>query len=137
MLRSGRLRGVRGAAWLGVLALVLNALVPIHIAFDLAEAFGAMSPRVAQSDARGVEWSILARLVGHTEANGKPQDDSKGKPAPCPICGALSALAGFVPTTVASLPVPPPAAMPAALAAIGAERAGVPLAYRSRAPPTA
>lgn len=120
-----------------MVALALNALVPVHIAFDLAEALGAAPGRVAHADARGAEWSILARLVGHAEANGKSREDGKAKAPPCPVCSALGALAGFAPPDAVFLAAPPPAAMPAALAAIGAESAGVSLAYRSRAPPAA
>lgn len=137
MVRWGRPRCVRWAAWFGVLALALNALVPVHLAFDLAAAFAVSPPGGAHSDAHGVEWSILARLVGHSEANGKSQGHGKGQPTPCPICSALSTLAGFVPAAVVALPLPPPAAVPAALAEIGGETANAPLAYRSRAPPIA
>ncbi len=123
--------------WLGVLALALNALVPIHVAFDLAEAFGAAKPHGTHSDAHSAEWSVLAHLSGHSETGGKSREQGKGQPTPCPVCSALSTLAGFVPVAVVALPLPPPAAVPAALAAIGGETASAPLAYRSRAPPIA
>ena len=38
-MRMRMWRGRNWAARLGLLALVLNALVPVHLAFDLAEAF--------------------------------------------------------------------------------------------------
>lgn len=130
-MRSGKTQRVRWAAWLGLLALALNALVPIHIAFDLAEAFGT------QSDAHSAEWSVLATLSGHGETDGESHEHGKGHPTPCPVCSALGALAGFVLAAVIVLPLPPPAPAPPALAAIGGEPASAPLAYRSRAPPVA
>ena len=142
-VRSGKSRCVGWAAWLGVFALALNALVPIHLAFDLAAAFGAAQPSRAHSVADDREWSVLAQLSGHgqTDADsperGKSHQHGKGQPTPCQICSALGALAGFVPAAAVALPLPPPAPVPTALAAIGGEPARVPLAYRSRAPPIA
>ncbi len=130
-MRSGKPRCIRSATWVGLLALALNALVPIHLAFDLAEAFGA------PSDVHSVEWSALAQLSGHSETDGKSHEHGKTHPTPCPVCSALGALAGFAPAAAVALPLPPPAALPAALAEIGGEPASAPLAYRSRAPPVA
>jgi hypothetical protein len=122
-----------------MLALVVNALVPIHLAFDLAEAAGSAHPHGVHfhHHARSAEWSVLARLSGHSEPHGKSHEHGKGHATACPVCSAVGTLAGFAPTAVAALPLPPPAAMPVALAAIHGAPAGVPLAYRSRAPPVA
>jgi hypothetical protein len=119
------------------LALLVNALVPIHIAFDLAEALQTTQPRSTHSKAHGTEWSVLAQLSGHSETDGKSHEHGKGHPVPCPVCSVLGALAGFTPPSVVALPLPPPAALPVALAAIASEPANAPLAYRSRAPPVA
>jgi hypothetical protein len=123
--------------WLGVLALVVNALVPIHIAFDLADAFGAAHPQGTHSEARGIEWSVLAQLTGHSEPDDKSDEHGKDHGTVCPVCSALGTLAGFAPAAVVALPLPSPAAMPAALAAVAGEPVTAPLAYRSRAPPVA
>jgi hypothetical protein len=136
-VRLRRPRRVRWAAWFGLLALALNALVPIHIAFDLAEAVGGAHPHGAHSHAHSVEWSVLARLSGHGEAEHKSHEHGKSHAIACPVCSALGALAGFAPAAVVALPLPLPVAVPAALAAIGGEPATAPLAYRSRAPPIA
>jgi hypothetical protein len=136
-----RLYRVRWAAWLGVLALVVNALVPIHLAFDLAEAGGAAHPHGAHSHShahsqpRSVEWLVLARLSGHNEPHGKSHEHGKGHATACPVCSAIGTLAGFAPAAVIALPLPPPATLPVVLAAIGGEPSSVALAYRSRAPP--
>ena len=55
------------AAWLGFLALAVNALVPAHLAFDLAEAL-APARHSAGEEAAGVERQLLALLSGHREA---------------------------------------------------------------------
>ena len=137
IVRSGKPRCPRWAALLGVLALVVNALVPIHIAFDLAEAFGTAQPHGTHSEAHGAEWSILAQLSGHSETGGKSREHGQDHGTVCPVCSALGSLAGFAPAAVVALPLPPPAALPATLAAIGGEAVSTALAYRSRAPPVA
>lgn len=121
--------------WLGVLALVVNALVPVHLAFDLAAASTAAQSGAAHSEPHGAEWSVLALLTGHADTNGKTDEHGKDHGFSCAVCGALGTLAGFAPADAVALPLPPPAALPAALAAIGGEPANTPLAYRSRAPP--
>jgi hypothetical protein len=136
-VRWGIPRGARWAAWFGLFALALNALVPIHVAFDLAEAFEDAQPRGTHPEVHSAERSVLARLVGHHEADGKPREHGKGHPTNCAVCSALGAFAGFAGVAIIALPLPPPAAVPAALPAIGGQPAGVPLAYRSRAPPVA
>lgn len=134
-------RCVRWAAGLGILALVVNALVPVHLAFDLAEAVGSAHPHGvhfhSHSHARSAEWSVLARLSGHSEPHGKSHEHGKGHATACPTCSALGALAWFAPAAVLALPVPPPVALPVVLAAISDEPFSVALAYRSRAPPVA
>ncbi len=132
-----RLRRVRWAAWVGLLALAFNALVPVHIAFDLAEAADAGYPHGAHSHAHSIEWIALARISGHGGGHGKSHEHGNGHPAACAVCSALGVLAAFAPAAAVALLLPPSAALPAVSAAIGSEPAGVPLAYRSRAPPSA
>lgn len=136
-MRWGIPRGARWAAWFGLFALALNALVPVHVAFDVAEAVDAAQARGTHPEVHSAEWSVLARLIGHHEADGKSREHGKGHPAPCAVCSALGALAGFDTVAIIALPLPPPVVVPAALPAIGGQPAGVPLAYRSRAPPVA
>ena len=44
-MQPNRLRLGAIAAWLGVIALSLDAIVPIHLAFDLAHAFQTTTHR--------------------------------------------------------------------------------------------
>jgi Protein of unknown function (DUF2946) len=135
-LRRSRCSG--WAAWLGVLALAVNALVPIHVAFDLAEAFGPAPSLDAHAAAHGAAWRMLAVLIGHQDGDDKPDGHGKDHHESCPVCSALGALAGFAPVAPVALPLPPLAAMPAAAPAIvGRPADAAPLAYRSRAPPIA
>ena len=118
--------------WFGLLALVLNALVPIHLAFDIAEALEA--PRCsAHAESDNAEQRLLALLSGHHGANGK--SDEHGRHHACPVCSALGALAGSVPPDATALPIPAPGNLPTAHFLVQAERFGAPAAYRSRAPP--
>jgi hypothetical protein len=125
-------RGRIWAARLGLLALVLNALVPIHLAFDIAEALEAQQCS-AHAQADNGERQLLALLIGHHHANGKAEERTKHHA--CPVCGALGALAGFVPPASMALLIPAPANLPTAHFLAQAERFDVPAAYRSRAPP--
>jgi hypothetical protein len=142
-MRPNRLRLGAIAAWLGVIALGLDALVPIHLAFDLAHAFEHLSHRqdsgVATHD---LSSRLLALVTGHHDADAEPGDGTKdhGKHhhADCAVCGSLATLAGFAPASAVLLPVPIRIDVPILLA--GAEtppRADCAAAYRSRAPPIA
>jgi hypothetical protein len=123
------------AARLGLLALALNALVPIHLSFDLAAAFGTPAHCGAKVAADGAERHLLAWLSGHHGANGK--SDEHGKHHACPVCSTLGALAGFVPPTLMALSVALPAGLPRTMSVIEGESVGAPAAYYSRAPPPA
>ena len=130
-----RIRTRRGKIWaarLGLLAFVLNALVPIHLAFDIAEALEAPQCS-AHAPVESPERHLLALLSGHHGANGKSDEHSKHHA--CPVCGALAALAGFVPPASTVLLVPAPADLPTAHFLVQTERFAAPAAYRSRAPP--
>ena len=54
----------RRAAWLGVIALGLNALVPVHLAFDLAAAL-APGHHAAADTGGGLDRQLLALASGH------------------------------------------------------------------------
>jgi DUF2946 family protein len=137
-LKSNKPRYNRSAAWFGLLALALNALVPIHIAFDLAEALEAAESQPAHREPDGAERRILALLTGHHEEHGKSDEHGKHHGAiACPVCSTLGALGGFALPLVVALPLPPPADLPATATLIAGEPGASPLAYRSRAPPLA
>jgi hypothetical protein len=125
------------AAWLGFLALAVNALVPVHVAFDLAEAL-APARHSADEEAGGAERQLLALLSGHREAESsadkhrKHQHDHHG----CPVCSAFGALTGLAVPTPVLLPVADATALTTALPATQIESVGTPAGYRSRAPPT-
>lgn len=119
-------------AGLGLFALFLDALVPIHLSFDLAESLGAdRAPIAAMDPAR----QILAELVGHEEQPGKPDGDHHHH-HDCAVCAAAGTLGALAAPPVAPLPVPTLAAQPIRLAALRTAFSGAFLAaYRSRAPP--
>jgi hypothetical protein len=132
-MRAKKSRSTIWAAWLGVLALALNALVPIHIAFDIAQALGAPAPCSSHVEDDHAERHLLALLTGHRDAGGK--SDEHGKTHACPVCSAFGAFAGFTAPAPPALSLPAPAGLPAAHSIIQAERFAAPAAYRSRAPP--
>jgi hypothetical protein len=139
-MRARKWQGRIWAVRLGLLALALNALVPVHLAFDLAEAFEPAHPWVAEVEAGGAERRLLALLSGHRDADGPADEHSKhghGQHHRCPVCSALGALAGFAPPTPTALSLPVPTGLPVALAVIQGEPVGNPAGYRSRAPPIA
>ncbi|MGH6975605.1 MAG: DUF2946 family protein [Stellaceae bacterium] len=132
---SRKRQGVRWAARAGILALALNALVPIHLAFDLAE---ALAP-AHHDDNHGLEWRVLAKLVGH-DAHDADDDNDHGHhhDSTCPVIAAFGALTGLVTAAVPTLAQPISVAAVHSIAA--SERAIVLVraaAYRSRAPPLA
>ncbi len=139
-MRLRTLRRTAWAAWLGVVALVINALVPIHVAFDVADAVAAHRKAAGAAD-HGREWRLFALVTGHDEADGKSGDrgDDDHHHADCAVCSALGALGGFggfAPAAAAALSVPLGIEAPTLLAAIANEPDGAPAAaYRSRAPP--
>ena len=137
-MRRHRRDWFRLAAWLGVIALGLNALVPIHLAFDLAEAF-APAPH-APAAATGLDWQIFAFLSGHGADGDHDQDHHQhdGKPGrhDCPVCAVAGTLVALSLPAVAALPVPAAAALRLAVhTVVAAPPAILAAAYRSRAPP--
>jgi hypothetical protein len=134
-MRARQWRGRIWAARLGLLALALNALVPVQLAFDLSEAFEPSPHCGAQIEVGGAERRLLVHLSGHRETDGT--SDEHGKYHACPVCSALGALAGFAPPAPTALLALSSVGLPTAHPLIQAERAGAPAAYRSRAPPVA
>ncbi len=138
-MQPNRLRLGAIAAWLGVIALSLDALVPIHLAFDLAHTFETATHQKDSSPAEhDFSWRLLALVTGHQDADGKAGSHVKHHSENCPVCSSLGTLAGFAPAATAPLSVPIPVETPILLATIAREPPGAPAtAYRSRAPPIA
>ena len=138
-MRARSRRGTIWAAWLGLLALAVNALVPVHLAFDLAEAL-APARHPADEEAGGAEHRLLALLSGHREAessadeHGKHDRGHRHHPE-CPVCSAFGALTGLALPAPVLLPIADATGLTAALPATEIEPAGAPPGYRSRAPP--
>jgi hypothetical protein len=124
------------AAWLGILALGLNALLPVHLAFDLAGALStAHAGHIERLDQRGHGHDLLAQLVGHHNTGGKSGSHHQ---VDCAVCATLGALTGFALAADVALPVPRLADVSATLASgIDGWGGTFPTAYRSRAPPCA
>lgn len=127
------------AMWLGVLALALNALVPIHLTFDLVAAINEGQAEPARADYGSRERRFLAALTGHHHPHDKSDGHGEHRHTDCLVCNSLSALGGsFTPPVSAPLPGPSLHAAPPVLAATAITRAGSSLAaYFSRAPPFA
>lgn len=135
-MRRYGLNRSRLAAWLGVIALAVNALVPIHLAFDLAEAL--QPPHHAPRESASLDRQILGFLCGH-EADSDHHHhhhDKPGSQQQCPVCATVSTLAALALPAVPALPVPRATVVrPAAYPAVAASPAILAAAYRSRAPP--
>lgn len=123
------------AAWLGFLALAVNALVPVHLAFDLAEALAPAQHCAEEEQAGGAERQLLALLSGHREAENSADKHRKHQHHGCPVCSAFGALAGLAVPTPVLLPIADATASTTALPATEIESVGTPAGYRSRAPP--
>ena len=124
------------AAWLGVIALGLNALVPIHLAFDLAE---ALEPaHHAPAAAADLGRQIIALLCGHeADSDHHHHHDNSGSRNGCPVCATVTTFAALALPTVAALPLPTPTAVRLTAApVVAAPPAILAAAYRSRAPPS-
>ncbi len=134
---SLRRHGVRWAACAGILALALNALVPVHLAFDLVEELAPAHHGSAQSEKHTLEWRVIAALIGHDAHDADDTDDhGHHHDATCPVVAAFSALTGLVTTTAPTIAQPIAVAhvdLPAPAATRPADAPSV--AYRSRAPP--
>jgi len=123
----------RVAAWLGLLAFAVQAVVPLLVAAEIGLA--------AQSGTRSI-FELCAyghvHVVDHdASAPGKSGDqghDDDG--AICPICVALHAAPVFTAPTLVALPLPVAVGIEApAVVTTETPRAPALAAYRSRAPP--
>ncbi len=134
-MRERQWRSRIWAARLGLLALALNALVPIHLAFDLAEAFEPAQQCGAHAEVDGAERRLLALLSGHLKRTARPTSTANITRA---RCAARSAPWPALPRPRSiALSALSPVGLPTAHSVIQAERVGAPAAYRSRAPPVA
>lgn len=134
-MQSLRRRTLRRVAWLGLFAFALNVLVPIHLAFDMAEAAAAHEPRV-DVHAPGLTWRVFAVLTGHLADGEDRERRAKGQEAPCPVCASAATLAGSISAAVLVLPAAFSAPVSNPIASIPAFDTAAPrAAYRSRAPP--
>jgi hypothetical protein len=134
-----RLRVGAIAAWLGVIALGLNSLVPIHLAFDLAHTLAPGRHVKDASADHDLVRCLLTLIIGHHDEDEDQSPAHKGRHhAECAVIGAVGTLAGFAPAAAVALAVPI-AAYARTLPAIelGAPRAAPLVAYQSRAPPLA
>jgi hypothetical protein len=130
-------RGRTWVAWLGLLALALNALVPVHLAFDLAEVF-APARHAADDEADSAERHLLALLSGHREAENPAHKHGRhghGHHHECAVCSAFGALTGLALPAPMLLHVGDATGLAAAPPATETEPAGTAPGYRSRAPP--
>jgi hypothetical protein len=132
-MRPDRLKLRVVAVWLGVVALGLNTLVPIHLAFDLAHATG----RHQHSDApRDFLSALLTLVTGHHDAAGGGSSHKDRHHDECAVCGAVATLAGFAPAAPVLLAAPVSVGSPVLrTAGAKAPRKSPVAAYRSRAPP--
>jgi hypothetical protein len=130
-----RLKRIAVAAWLGILALGIQALVPVLLAAEIEIATTTTGKSVFTLCAFG-----HIHAVAHPAADGKApassDDEDQDQGTVCPICIALQATPPFTAPVQIALPVPSGhplvvvVASPAPAPAIAAAAA-----YRSRAPP--
>lgn len=94
-IRANSPRAFRWATRLGLFALVIYVLVPIHVAFDLAESTQTPQQLEAASKTRSLAWRVLALLTGH-HIDRADSDDHGGHRVPCPVLSAATTLAASV-----------------------------------------
>ena len=123
------------AAWLGIVALAIQALIPALLAAEIDIAGTERGASVFTLCAFGHAHFATP----HDEQGGKdtPQSD-EGLSAPCPICIALIASPAFTTPPQIALPLPVAGTIDAPAASDGQTSLRfVAAAYRSRAPPVA
>jgi hypothetical protein len=122
------------AAWLGIVALAIQALIPALLAAEIEIAGREHGASVFTLCAFG--HIHLATTHDGSSGTDTPQHDGE-LGAACPICIALIASPAFTAPSPVALPLPPASAI-AALAPIDGREAPARFAitgYRSRAPP--
>jgi hypothetical protein len=137
-MRPDRLRLKAIAAWLGVIALGFNALVPVHLAFDLADAIAPAYHHAGAEADHDFVRSLLTLLIGHDEDQDQPASNKQHHHDHCAVCAAVGTLAGFAPVTVVPLAVPASVYIARlTVAPLALPRPAPPAAYHARAPPFA
>jgi hypothetical protein len=129
-----RRRNMRLGVWLGILAVAVNALLPIHIAKDIVHAAGHL--RVAALLAQGID---VAAAPGDHHHHDHPGGTDHHHDGGCLICSGLSAAAAATtlpPPVVIALPMSLVLAVPPGVAGGIAEPA-THTPYAPRAPPAA
>src|SRR5579883_1443968 len=123
-----RLSRAACAAWLGLLALAIQAAVPALVAVELV---------VARNSAEAFALCVFgAPQDHHSEAPAPSPQGNKHGIGACPICVALNAGHAFTAPDAASLPAPSSYEIGTTIALPAAPRdAASVAAYRSRAPP--
>ncbi len=127
-----RLRRNGLAAWFGLLALAVQAFIPVHLATAMAASGGG----VDATDA--VHHQMHAPLAHHLP-RGTPLDHSHAGHIACPLCAALHGAGAGTATLAATTALPLPADIGCFLALPVADLdqpASRPAAYLSRAPPS-
>jgi hypothetical protein len=133
-MRLRRRKRISLAAWLGFVALGIQALVPIHLAFDLVAALDQGGTKPAHADRP--EGELLAALAGHHHPRNNPNRGSDSHHADCMVCNSLGTLGTLAPPLPAALPSPVLLPSAPAFAALPTKLAGAsPAGYFSRAPP--
>jgi hypothetical protein len=140
-MRPDRLRLGTIAAWLGVIALSFNAVVPIRLAFGLAIDF-AQARECGHHEDGPPTWHdpgwALSLLTGYDLS----ADPSRSHPGFHPIggavCGVIGGPTGFTPAAAAKLALPLrlEEARTSPLLAEVRPNSSPPSGYRSRAPPS-
>jgi hypothetical protein len=125
----------RIAAGLGVVALAVNAAVPVVLAFLLTAALAPAQPEWAPLQNGG--WVYYGPLCHHDDGGQTGDHRDKSPGAPCPVCSFHGVLAITLPAPVAAPAAPTKiAAVIEPLTASGLSAGIVHCGYRSRAPPT-
>ena len=131
---QGRRKRSSVAAWLGVVALAIQAVLPLLVAVEISLAASAGENSVFEL----CEYGHIHAAAPH-EADGAPgksrHHDGDGGPL-CPICIALHAGPVFTAPAILALPLPAVRDIATALPEMQRSPHLVALvAYRSRAPP--
>ncbi|MGO8917459.1 MAG: DUF2946 domain-containing protein [Stellaceae bacterium] len=121
------------AAWLGLVALAIQGVVPLLVAVEISLAAGAGEDSVFEI----CEYGHLHAATPHEErAPGQSHHHDGDDGALCPICIALHASPVFTAPTTLALPLPVVREIASAVPEMRRSLRLVALvAYRSRAPP--
>ena len=129
------------AAWLGLIALGCNSLVPIRFAFDLglnlahARQCGHYEGAPVTHDAN---WWLLGLLAGQDQTADPLRSHNGFHPALNTTCGAIGTVTGFAAPAAVLLAMPAfKSVLEPLKIELGAPHSAFLAAYRSRAPPLA